>query len=321
MRRAALLSVLLVSCSSEGEDLSLSRGAVFGGEKDATTSSVVMLFNGPADGPHDLCSAVVVAPRVVVTAAHCVADASRSYRVQLGDNEKAMAASIPVSSVHVYPRFTAPGDDQRAGYDLAVLRLERDVGVPAATLPEKDALGAEVDVVGFGMSASEDMASTGVRFRARVPVSEVCDRLFGTGDATHGFCGGDSGGAAFSTSGELVGVIGFGVKPGCAPPGYATRVAPYAAWIRTFIDGAGDATCSSSCPPPAFCRFTQKDAGVATEPEPEPDKGCGVARHGASAPLAWLAILLALRTRTSRRSRARRPPGTPATGRAASRPR
>lgn len=262
-----------------------------------------MLFDGPSDGPHNLCSAIVVGARVVVTAAHCL-DATKSYRVQLGSDEKAMGRSIAVSEVHAYPRYTGPGDDQRAGFDLAVAITAEDLGVaPMPLASDADGIldGASVDVVGFGQSDRLSGSSIGVRYRATVPVVGVCERLFGTGTESAGFCGGDSGGAVVS-AGKLVGVIAFGLKPQCAPPGFATRVAPYARWVRSFIDGAGDAKCGSTCPADSVCTLTQNvDAGVDAGPPvvEEPD-GCAIRPRGGDHFVALLALVfLAIRRRVA----------------------
>lgn len=318
--RIVLLTALIAACACdrlEGNELGRQRAAVFGGALDTTTSGVVMLFDGPADGPRSLCSAVVLAPRIAVTAAHCVSEA-KPYRVQLGNDETSAARSIAVASVAIYPRYTMPGDDQRAGFDLAVVTLADDAGVAPIPIATSDTLvdGANVTVIGFGQSDKLDGASIGARRSAVVPVSRTCARLFGTGTDAAGFCGGDSGGAVIS-NGVLVGVIGFGLERGCAPPGYATRVAPYARWLQSFIEGAPDTTCASTCPPDVSCTFTGRDAGVVAAPPAEESSGCTSAHAPANGGL-WLALLL-LRTRTSRRTRARTPARTPGAGTAPSR--
>ena len=305
--------------------------AVIGGEADATHAGVVAVLDGPLDGPHDVCSGVVVAPRVVVTAAHCLTELTDPvFHVQLGSDVKAPTRSIAVTRAVAYPRYGGPGDDQRAGLDLAVLLLAEDAGVAPVALPADDdgvAVGTSIEIVGFGETSADDPATAGQRHRVTTAVDAVCDRLLAAGDDAHVACGGDSGGALLATAGDgiprLVGIVAFGVKAHCAAPVYATRIAPYRNFIQSFIDGTGDDTCATTCPAAGFCPETQRDAGSTdaapettndadTAPPSSSGGGCGVARRafddaafGAFAVAAAFAI-------TSRRGRTRRGRSSPA---------
>lgn len=315
----AVVASFAAACSAgDPERTAHTTQPVFGGVADTTTDGVVALVDGPIDGPHDVCSAVVVAPRIALTAAHCVSDATRTYRILIGERVDASARSVAVAEVHVHPRYTMPGDDQRAGYDLAVVRLAEDAGVTpivVASDPDGVAEGSSVELVGFGESNLADAASVGVRHRAPAPVDMVCDRLLAVGDPTHGFCGGDSGGAVLGKSSggnALVGIIAFGTKPACAPPGWATRVAPYAGWIASFVSGSDDLACAT-CPPPGFCAGTQ-DAGVdaaledagsdAGSPPPNDSHGCSCSTANARSG-AWSLGLAVLVIAARRRARIR----------------
>jgi secreted trypsin-like serine protease len=304
VRAIACAAVLLFGCNAlEVEDRTeRTSSPVFGGAADPATESVVALLDGPLDGPHDLCSATIVAPRVALTAAHCVLDASKSYHLRFGSMVSAASRAIEVKEVHRHPSFTAPGDDQRAGFDLAVLVLAEDAGVAAMPLAsEPDGVATSVELVGFGVSELADAASIGARHRVTAPVVTTCDRLLGLGDETHGVCGGDSGGAVIR-EGKLVGVIGFGLRPACAPPGWATRVAPYARWIASFSTAAPDPTCASTCPEPGHCDATQgvvdagADAGADAGPSHESPEtsSCAASRAGSTSSFAWSLALVAL---------------------------
>jgi trypsin len=267
----SVAAFLLVSCGERPTEESSHVGAaVFGGAADPTDGVVAVLL-GPVDAPTALCSGVAVSSRIVVTAAHCIAGASGA-RVQVGARLDVPAQTVDVAQMIPYPSYRSEGNDQLAGYDLALVRTVSDLQVTpiaVASTPDDLAVGSAIDVVGFGRTNPLDPASTGVRTRARLTVSVLCDRLFGAGDETHGFCNGDSGGAVLSpTTGALVGVIGFGVKAACEPPGYSTRIAPYARWIASFVDGADDSTCST-CPAPAICPALEPDAGPVADADGE----------------------------------------------------
>jgi len=305
---AHLLSpaIFLVGCvAGPSEELARKPMPVFGGIDDAT-DGVVALIAGPPDSPTNTCSGVALSSRIIVTAAHCVAGMSE-VRILVGARLDKPQQTVAVATITTYPSYRAVEADQRAGFDLAIVTAAADLRVtPIALATEPDGLspGSAVDVVGFGRTNRLDPGSTGARMRARVTITALCERLFGAGDDTHGFCAGDSGGAALSpTTGALVGLIDFGVKPACAPPGWSIRVAPYAKWINSFIDGSGDSTCSS-CPPPSVCAPLQappvvvEDAGEVDAAQPmsgsgsEPG-GCDIAWHRRPGILPLLGLLVA----------------------------
>lgn len=307
LRFLAVCLLALSSCNEESPSLGSASAPVFGGVLDTSTEAVVALLDGPVDGPHNICSAVVIGPRVVLTAAHCVDDSTKKYHVRLGNAVATSTRSINAASVHVYPSYREPGDDQRAGYDLAIVLLTEDTGVTPVALASEDRIGAGemVDVIGFGQSDPFDLSSTGIRYSARVPVVTACDRLLGTGTENRGFCGGDSGGAVL-VEGALVGVIAFGVRPQCAPPGWATRIVPYSAWIDSFVRGVPDDACAR-CPPPGHCPATQPDAGPTAETSPSPrqegegERGCCFGRSTFSPLIGLLLVLLLVAPRRRRR--------------------
>lgn len=83
------------------------------------------------DGP-GTCSAALIAPQVIVTAAHCVdADAGHSYLFHLG----AGSVSIPVTRVVVHPLYADLSGQslRRLRFDIAVAKLSRPVDSDLAT--------------------------------------------------------------------------------------------------------------------------------------------------------------------------------------------
>ena len=334
--RSSLVAIaaLLVSCAARDPDPTDRRSsAVIGGAADATHGAVVAVLDGPLDAPHDVCSGVVVGPRVVVTAAHCLTElADPVFHVQLGADVKAPTRSIAVTRAIAYPRYTGPGDDQRAGLDLAVLLLAEDAGVAPIALPTADddglAPGAPIEIVGFGETIADDPTTAGQRRHVTAAIDTTCDRLLAVGDDAHVACGGDSGGALLAIGSDavprLVGVVAFGVKAHCAAPVYGTRIAPYRRFIQSFIDGAGDDACATTCPDAGFCPETQRDAGAPTDAVAETTNdagtapsdaggGCDVARRDRSgaATFGVVAVVAALAL-TSRRGRTRRGRSSPA---------
>ncbi len=136
------------------------------------------------------CSGVVVAPRVVLTAAHC---AKPGPGGTVGD------AQIVDTWIDRY-------DDGSVDHDLAALRLDRDLDVAPLAIGAP-VLGAVVRLVGFGADAN---GVRGVKRQLATTVSAVTARTLVAGGLGATTCVGDSGGAAIDGSGALVGIVSAG---------------------------------------------------------------------------------------------------------------
>ena len=230
---------------------------IIGGAPDATEAVVEV---------YPTCSGVVVAPTIVLTAAHCAKSASS---VIIGGQ------TFQIARRHLYPDYSGATSDELAGLDLAALEL---VGSPSLTpMPYAHTapLAGSAAAIGLG-SGQRESVSVGMQ----VP----CERLIGFGDANHGTQAGDSGGAIVA-GGELVGIISYQTET--TPPDFAVRTDPYARWIDSIVAGNADDGCASTCPPAASNCFhaAAQQAGC-----------CAVGSGGTGGALAVM-ILLLLRRR------------------------
>jgi secreted trypsin-like serine protease len=225
------------------------------------------------------CTGTVVAPRVVLTAAHCVEDVETGQFTQPGEYAVATGVANPeqaraenvfgVVATHVFPSF----DPGVVHGDAAVLILSSPTSAPPLALagPEDAALyegGASVSVAGWGLTRAQNRqgpanlraASMVVQkpdtcqrrtrgfYREYSPSLQLC--LLSPPANKSGTCFGDSGGPAIGQRADgtpvelaVISVVG----PLCTPqaPNILTRVDYVSPWVAEWI-----AATEAGAPPP-----------------------------------------------------------------------
>lgn len=238
IRRSLALALAALSVFASG-----GAHALVGPSSDGSTyagQALMVLAQGP--GRASFCSGVVVAPNIVLTAAHCVA-APAATRVHFRDPRGAPVL-LTVARVARHPEYRADAVAARAkSVDLALVETAEPLPSSfsaAAPGDAPNAVGATFEIAGFGMTRQGDPASSGhlrsARLALREPLSNVLLWLDGGGA---GACTGDSGGPVFY-GGAVVGIVAYAqaaVGRGCGGLTQAVRVAPYAGWIQQTIRG------------------------------------------------------------------------------------
>ncbi|MFL5357858.1 S1 family peptidase [Archangium sp.] len=218
------------------------RQAITGGVLEPGSPAVVAivpvspLCGEPDEASPVLCTGTLVAPRVVLTAAHCVEspDVSQVLSVVFSPEP---ARALPAERVRVlegrlHPAFNAVEND------IGVLILAGDapvapVPLSGRTLPA-DVVGRTVRVVGFGL---DDEGSMGQRRSGTARVTAVEAGTFSIVASPGMSCGGDSGGPLFleaEGAEHLVGVTSYGDTT--CTRGTNMRVDVHTAFIQAILD-------------------------------------------------------------------------------------
>ncbi|MBL9015290.1 MAG: trypsin-like serine protease [Myxococcales bacterium] len=256
MRLSAIAAVLL-GCSEP--ELGDSEHAIVGGmPAPAETAVVGLARHATSCTPATMidCSGTLVAPRVVVTAAHCLGlDPPNIYLAFFGESVTAGGRSIAVVGGRAHP------DVDPATYrnDIAALILAEDApaGITPIAMhigPLPDLTGTDVTLVGFGVTAiaAQDV---GVRRAGTARVTAVGADEIDLAPAPAMSCHGDSGGPVL-WSGRLVGVTTHG-DTACVQRGHAQRVDREEAFVAAVLaEAAAGAARRPFDPAEDLCRLT-----------------------------------------------------------------
>lgn len=216
---------------------------VINGESTSDYSAVGIVNNG--------CTGTLIAPDVVLTAAHCVEANGGGY---IGDTEGTFEVNGQVyntTKITVHPNYNP--NDFGAGYDIAIMKLDRVVeGVTPhdinRTIP---VVGQTLTLVGFGETGSSTSGSNndfGNKTVGQTAIDEVTQNHVSWNFDSHdesNTAPGDSGGPAFlEQNGKLVvaGITsgGEGEAHALGDFSFDTRVDTLADWIDSVAGTTGD---------------------------------------------------------------------------------
>jgi secreted trypsin-like serine protease len=249
-----------LSCAAGPEPVATVAEPIIGGDADVSDVAVVAVQRASTG---TLCSGTLVAPSVVLTAAHCLYGIPASdLRVLVGDDITTPSQTATAAGVVTYPTYTGEASGVPGGVDLGAVILASPLSVaPVAvdTATSDVGQGTVVTLVGFGVSSTTNADMAGVRRSVTTTVTAVCTRTLTLGDADADTCFGDSGGAVM-VAGKLVAVISGGPAD-CIAPSEQTRLSAHATWVTNVVAGDPSAACPRCVQPDPEC-------GAATETEP-----------------------------------------------------
>jgi secreted trypsin-like serine protease len=245
-------------------------------EHAAVASLHAKYVNSSNFSPSPFCSATLIAPDLVLTAAHCLTSTGKKLRspssvaVSFADDPSVSFMPTAVASVMIHPDY----DRTRLLNDIGLLRLQAPLTdiAPVAPLPQAlnfsqtDVSGAlSLNFAGFGYS---DTAKTELGLKLQVdqvlgglgctvagcPSGAPTETQISYVQDPDGPCNGDSGGPAFVDRGGtwyVGGVTSYG-DSACSMYGASTNVAAFDAWIASKAEcapaGSACADSSECCP-------------------------------------------------------------------------
>jgi len=207
---------------------------IVGGQAESRWPAVGALLTG-GDW---FCTGTVIAPRVVITAAHCLEGMTDDVEFFIGAdaNHPNQGRRVRAKSLHPHPHYGT-----NDSYDVGIMLLAEDAGVTPvpARLQALDpsVIGKTATFVGYGLY--EQNGEGGEKRSVQIPWTEMNAFFIGYQVTGKNTCNGDSGGPALMDLGngiEVVGVTSYG-DAACAVDGYNTRTDVFADWIAAYVAG------------------------------------------------------------------------------------
>lgn len=297
---------LLVGCDSL--ELADTTSEVVGGnvtQPGAFPGVGALMYDMGGGPPQFGCTGTLIAPTVVLTAAHCIDPALVGNGVPgftLALDTFSAPAVVPGAMAIPHEQFDLdqlpPDGTLIDAFDIGLVVLaEPIVEVPPVPMPRQgDApelvAGLAMQIAGYGATDAQGNGG-GVMFDATTSMISIgaSEIQVGMGAPQPQNCYGDSGGPGLATVGgtrRVIGVVSrsFGGSFECNTGGIDTRVDAYLTWIHSKLPAGTEVPCDSglaeACPEP--------------EPDPDPiddtDEGGCCSTGGEATGSALLALLL-----------------------------
>jgi Trypsin len=209
---------------------------------------VVMVLDS-SSGDASFCTASVLAPDVVLTAAHCVSTLSGTQVFFRGGQDKLVF--FDVASIAIHPEYRPNGRKQLISIDLALVRLAKPLPPSFKPVELTDSgrvkTGQPLRIVGFGLGDEDERGTSGI-LRTGVlavsgPKSSALIWLTDPEGSGLGGCTGDSGAPIFAVGQQKLVAVAIRAKGNngysCGAVTEAALTGPQLPWIRKFLQAWG----------------------------------------------------------------------------------
>ncbi len=219
--------------------------AIIGGTTDKKDPAIIALFaQVPGSSEGSLCTAELIAPTVLLTAAHCVLPSEVGKGAEFiaitsyDFNTATSSETVAVKETHYDSSFDINSPEN--GYDVGIAILEKPLSITPLAYNQKalaqSVVGENVRLVGYGNSNGAKGTGSGIKRTTTAAIDSLSTRLIEIGSTKHETCNGDSGGPALMTIDgveTIIGTTSYGDSE-CTGGGYDTRVDKYAAFIGQY---------------------------------------------------------------------------------------
>lgn len=239
----------LLACEPVAEPTGHTAAGIIGGSPDEGDPAVVLLAAYSPDlTVLDLCTATLVAPDVLLTAAHCVDEPQHpdwGFGVFVGSDANGYGTAstlapqlLPIAEILVHPDYDT---EPPFTADIALVRLAAPLTVPPVPIAwqplDEGIAGRAARIVGYGQLDYQEPNAAKHSALTVVAALDEGDTLT-VGDVDHKTCVGDSGGPALvELDGveTVVGVNSYTDLAGCLEPAHYRRVDLYTDFIATLV--------------------------------------------------------------------------------------
>jgi MYXO-CTERM domain-containing protein len=266
-------------------EVAVAQQPLIGGTVDTEDPAVAALTFG---GNRSFCTATLISPSVILTAAHCIDDLGSDPNANIYFGPDIAGSGGSTRSIRFKKQHPMWTGDLSGRHDIGMMVMDFPADDPSiarklnTSSPAADHVGADYRHVGFGVFDRDTGSADGKKRTGTTTITGTQGDVILSGDDQVSVCFGDSGGPAYLTiDGEelVAGVHSYTTSSDCFAPNGDTDVQQYAddfiiPWIQDNDPSCGlDGVCGAiGCIDDPDCQPCGPDGTCVMECDlPDPD--------------------------------------------------